>query len=246
MRDKKDSFVSQEHWDAEYADLSPFVAPKGDAIRIWLEGHFASNAGSRLELGCFPGRYLAVFGELGYEVNGIDLTPGVEMALKQWMQAWGYRTGQFVRADVWTYPFNRQFDVVCSFGLIEHFGQWPKLLTRHAELVRPNGFLAVSAPNFRGFVQRFLHRWLDRGVPSRGITLRPWRLKNGQMSYAHWDSASFSVAISGRLISGARGRETVFRNDAQNWCANQFAGGGVFPAAFACAPFCVLVAQKRE
>lgn len=160
MTEKQD-FIAQERWDEGYTNLSLQSAPADDPIRRWIEQHIPRGTGACLEFGCFPGRYLAVLGELGYEVNGIDLTPRLERDLPAWMRAQGLRTGEFVQADVFTHPFQRSYDVVCSFGLIEHFGQWPKLVERHAELVRPGGWLALSTPNFRGGLQQVLHRWLD-------------------------------------------------------------------------------------
>ena len=114
-----------------------------------------------MELGCFPGRYLVVLAMMGYEVHGIDLTPRIETDLKKWFLANGYRAGDFIRADVTSYVFKQAYDVVCSFGLIEHFTNWQELLKTHAGLVKPGGFLAVSTPNFRGFIQKSLHSALD-------------------------------------------------------------------------------------
>ena len=157
-----DSLASQQYWDLGWENLSLFVAPPQERVRLWLEQNLNTGSGSALELGCFPGRYLAVLGELGYELNGIDLTPRIETDMPQWLKKSGYRTGEFVRADIWTHDFKRQFDVVASFGLIEHFENWQELLHRHAQLVKPNGWLVVMVPNFRGVIQKFLHGWLDR------------------------------------------------------------------------------------
>ena len=156
------SLAPQQYWDQGYEKLTLDIAPQEDPVRIWLQKHLSTGTGSALELGCFPGRYLAVLGELGFELNGIDLTPRVETDLPKWVKRSGYRNGEFVRADVWTHNFNRQFDVVASFGLIEHFEEWPQLLSRHAQLVKQDGWLVVSVPNFRGCIQQCLHRWLDQ------------------------------------------------------------------------------------
>ena len=160
MTAKKD-FITQDRWDQGYEKLALQVAPPADPIRRWLEKHIPRGKGTCLEFGCFPGRYLAVLGEMGYEVNGIDLTPRLERDLPDWMRAQGYRTGEFIQADVFQHSFAKNYDVVCSFGLIEHFAHWPELVEKHAQLVRPGGWLALSTPNFRGALQQSLHRWLD-------------------------------------------------------------------------------------
>ena len=158
----KDEFTTQERWDEGYVNLQLQVAPPDDPIRVWIEKHMPPGQGSCLELGCFPGRYLAVFGELGYEVHGIDQTPRVTRDLRGWMQQKGYRTGEFTRGDVFRHAYDRQYDVVGSFGLIEHFGNWAELVAIHARLVRAGGWLFLTTPNFRGGFQRVLHAWLDK------------------------------------------------------------------------------------
>jgi 2-polyprenyl-3-methyl-5-hydroxy-6-metoxy-1,4-benzoquinol methylase len=157
----KQEFINQDRWDRSYDLLQLRVAPPDDPIRSWLEQQVPPGRGRCIELGCFPGRYLAVLGELGYEVNGIDRTPRITPDLRDWMQAQGYRVGEFTCGDVFANPVGGPYDIVCSFGLIEHFGQWKELLELHARMVAKNGLLVVSTPNFRGAYQRLLHQWLD-------------------------------------------------------------------------------------
>ena len=102
-----------------------------------------------------------MLGELGYDLHGIDLTPAVESDLPAWLKRQGFKVGEFVRADVFQHAFSRAYHIVCSFGLIEHFADWAGLLEVHARLVRPGGLLVISTPNFRGWVQRWLHQWVD-------------------------------------------------------------------------------------
>lgn len=157
----KESLVDQQFWDNGYEKIRLEPSVETDPVRRWLESHIPPGTGTALEWGCFPGRYLVVLAKLGYEVHGIDLTPRIDPELRNWFLSNKYRTGEFIRADVTKHTFNQLYDVVCSFGLIEHFTDWQELLERHAKLVKPGGFLAVSTPNFRGFIQQSLHRALD-------------------------------------------------------------------------------------
>ena len=135
-------------------------------MRKWIEGHFSRLNGDEpktvLEIGCFPGQYLSVFGELGYELHGIDRTPRVEADMPCHLKSLCFRMGQFSRNDFLASRFTRQYDVVASFGFIEHFTNWDVVLHKQASLVKSGGFIVVETPNFRGFVQRLLHRLLDR------------------------------------------------------------------------------------
>jgi SAM-dependent methyltransferase len=113
-----------------------------------------------LEIGCFPGRYLGVLGRMGYEVNGIDLTPAVER-MKSAFDAEGLHTGSFIHADFFTFAAEPKYDLVCSFGFIEHFPNWQQAVLKHTEHLAAGGLLVIETPNFRGWVQHTLHRLLD-------------------------------------------------------------------------------------
>jgi hypothetical protein len=102
-----------------------------------------------------------VFGELGYELYGIDLAGRLE-GLAEWLSQRGYRTGGFWKQDFLTFDPQRRFDVVASFGFVEHFINWREVLERHARLVGEGGCLVVEAPNFTGAFQSWLHRRFDR------------------------------------------------------------------------------------
>lgn len=155
-----DTLVDQSYWDSSYSDVAPHMVPESDQLRIWLEKYVAAGNGRNcLEVGCYPARYLSVLGELGYTLNGIDLTPRVselKMSLSQ-----KYPTGEFIHADFLSYDNNSAFDLVCSFGFIEHFTNWQEVLIKHAQLVKNNGLLVIETPNFGGWFQRLIHSWLD-------------------------------------------------------------------------------------
>lgn len=156
------NLVQQDYWDKGYESYSLDVATKDDYVRQWFESYFEKSNGRCLEIGCFPGRYLAVFGELGYELNGIDLTPRVETDLPNWLRDRKYNIGKFLNIDFRDYYTDEVFDVVSSFGFIEHFYDWEEMLIKQASFVGNEGYLLVAVPNFSGFVQQFLHKTLDR------------------------------------------------------------------------------------
>lgn len=159
------NLVKQRHWDDHYEtqELSP--AHTEDPLMVWIaefirNGRFPENR-SCLEIGCFPGRYLSAFGKAGFELNGIDLTPRVKTDLPQWFDECGFKTGEFSQSDFWEYTSLRKYNVVCSYGFIEHFPNFEQALLRHMEFVEENGYLLVCTPNFRGLVQYVLHKFAD-------------------------------------------------------------------------------------
>ena len=158
----ENNLAQQSYWDNSYADYHFQAVPKDDVIRVWIE-KFVPDAGSGscFEAGCFPGRYLAIFAAKGYEVNGIDLTPRVTDELPEWFKNQGYRCGLFQRQDFFQFNTSTRFNVVCSFGFIEHFKNWKEVIAKHADLTADNGYVVIVTPNFKGVLQQVIHRYLD-------------------------------------------------------------------------------------
>ena len=164
------NLADQTYWESGYVGMEFSPPAQDDFIRTWINAHVPRGTGDCLEVGCFPGRYLSVFGDLGYRLNGIDLASRVDTHVPKWLADHGYAVGQFARADFLTFPFEPRFDVVSSFGFIEHFTDWYNVLARHADLVRPGGYLVIEAPNMAGLMQRFLRRLFDSADLSRHYT----------------------------------------------------------------------------
>jgi SAM-dependent methyltransferase len=162
------SLAREQDWNNAWDKVKHFdIASRDNIIRVWLEKYFIvleNEKKSVLEIGCFPGGYLAVFGELGYELNGIDLYLRVNTELPLWLGSKNYKIGGFCQSDFFKYRENRKFDVVCSFGFIEHFTDFEDVLIKHSSLVKDGGYIVITSPNYRGFVQRILHLTLNTTV----------------------------------------------------------------------------------
>lgn len=163
MRTDQINLTEADFWDELYATLPLGVAKKGRPVRRWIEQWVPPGRGSCFEIGCYPGRYLAVFGELGYRLSGIDLTSLVTDRLPAWLSAMGYQLGEFNCENFFQFTklTNDRYDIVCSFGFVEHFQEWREVLECHSRLVKPGGLLLVSVPNFRGTIQRRLRELFD-------------------------------------------------------------------------------------
>lgn len=156
------TFAPQEYWDASYATHALFSAPCSDRVRQFIEKYAAGRGGECFEAGCFPGRYLPVFGNMGFRLSGIDLTPRVASDLPAWLERNGFSVGNLTQGDFLAFDTQARYDVVCSFGFVEHFTDFPEVIRRHSRLVKEGGLLIVTAPNLAGIVQHLLHWGLDR------------------------------------------------------------------------------------
>ena len=158
-----DALTSQAYWEQVYGPVTFVEYSARNAHFDLLFAHVARDrVKSVLEVGSFPGPFLAALGRCGFELNGIDFQPGNSTALPEWLNSLGYRTGDFVSADFLTATLPRRYDLVYSLGFIEHFANFEDVIVRQADLVAPGGCLFVSTPNFRGRLQRAFHALFDR------------------------------------------------------------------------------------
>jgi len=154
--------IKQTFWDNKYENsvVVPEISSKNALIK-WLQVVFSlKKEGTCIEIGVFPGGYINVFGKLGYQISGIDLTPRV-VELNDIFHSRNYLTGEFQQQDFFEFKPDKKYDIVYSFGFIEHFIDYKSVIVKHFDLVTDDGILFIVVPNFRGKVQRFLHKILD-------------------------------------------------------------------------------------
>ena len=112
-----------------------------------------------LEIGCFPGRFLYFFAkEFGFRVQGVDFVPQAAL-IPAWLEDLQVEARVAVE-DFFQFAPGRGYDVVASFGFVEHFANWEEVLARHLALLNPGGTLIIEMPNFR-YGQYWLRRILN-------------------------------------------------------------------------------------
>jgi SAM-dependent methyltransferase len=213
------AYVEQKSSDQPKEHTEPVIADPGDPIRRWIEAVVPVVAREQhcLEIGCARTRYLAVLGRLGYVVHGVDSSSAVER-MPEAFRTMQIGTGEFMQCDFMTWSPSRQYDLVCSFGFLQRFVDWPWLLEKHAALVAPGGLLLIETPNSAGRLQRRLHGLLDaagldrhhRGaMDSRGWARVLGRLGWAVVSHGPIGRFDFSPESSPDDLSGSVGRGLV-------------------------------------
>ncbi len=123
----------------------------------------AKGVKSAIELGGFPGYYSIFLKKyLGAETTLLDyfVHPGI---LGELLEANQLTTAdvQVIETDLFSYTPERQYDLVLSCGLIEHFQDTRDILSRHVQFMKPGGSLFITLPNFRG-VNGWVQKTFDR------------------------------------------------------------------------------------
>ena len=116
-----------------------------------------------LEIGCANSVWLPYFNkEFGFEVSGLDYSKtGCDKA-KQNLDSSNVK-GKIVCADLFSPPLEMlgSYDVVVSFGVVEHFEDTSKCLQSLSRFLKKDGLLITNIPNMAGsvgFVQKHINR----------------------------------------------------------------------------------------
>jgi len=107
-----------------------------------------------LELGCGNSVFLSYFNkQFGLDVWGLDYSEFGCNQTKRILDRDGVN-GHIVQGDIFNPPAELigQFDVVCSFGVLEHFEDSTATLVAFAKFLKPGGTLITSVPYLKGAV----------------------------------------------------------------------------------------------
>jgi len=156
-------------WEAMHAGTvaPPYPQPQRFRGNFELADRFRRSmpAGRRrlLEMGCGGSKWLPWFArELGYDVEGVDYSPvGCEKA-RSGLAAAGV-SGVVHCKDFLTLgpEFDRRYDIVASFGVIEHFEDPVSVLRLFARCLAKGGLVLTFVPNMAGLYGTLIKR-LDR------------------------------------------------------------------------------------
>lgn len=145
--------TTQAYWENFYADQATekrsilAVCSKYDE---WFDQAVAAaeiELGSVLEVGCYPGRYLAyIASRYGLQPTGIDFNSD-RTKIDLCMKTMGVEHYDLIQGDFFQYQPEKTFDLVFSNGFIEHFDNFDQVLDLHAPLITPGGALIVLIPN---------------------------------------------------------------------------------------------------
>lgn len=114
-----------------------------------------------LEIGCADSSFLCYLSKkFGYKACGLDFTESINRT-KDLFKFNSLPEPILYREDFFKWRPDKKFDVVCSFGFIEHFENISDTISRHVDLIVPGGKLLITLPHF-AHGQYLLHWLIDR------------------------------------------------------------------------------------
>jgi 2-polyprenyl-3-methyl-5-hydroxy-6-metoxy-1,4-benzoquinol methylase len=154
-----------------------------------------------LELGCAPGKHLAwVAANLGADVTGVDYSAVGITNAKRIFERLGLN-GDLRCTNIFECKLESLFDLVYSYGLVEHFQDPQAIILKHLEYLKPGGIALVVIPhwgeNFYGRLQLYFDPE-DLSLHNRSIMDEANLLRFAPEAY----SKGATVSRSGRFTLG--------------------------------------------
>lgn len=186
LRHAHSELTGVEYWTEVWrsTELPPTIDPESSPLSRdfcgFLKDALNGWSGSLLEVGCGGSQWLPFFANLGFHVSGIDYSAlGCEQA--RMILAREHTLGQIYERDAFDANSDLvgRFDVVVSFGVVEHFRDTTEPIRAFARYLKPRGLMISTCPNMNGILG-FSQKLLDRAVYDSHV-----RLTTGSMRRAH-------------------------------------------------------------
>lgn len=193
--------TTKENWDKVWKEhsLPQVINIQNDPYYVKILDDFfhkylpKNNDFEFLELGCAPGRWLHYFHkEFGYKISGLDSSSiGFELTKKN-LEILNVKANLYFD-DILFFNSDKKFDVVFSFGLIEHFDPPTEIIDKHIESIKPNGYLIIGVPNIKKAIYGPLQAMINRENLKGYIHISDKKLAN------YFNEKDFKIIFCGYL-----------------------------------------------
>lgn len=148
--------TNKAYWQKQISGIKPFEVTRNEFANV-LQKYLPVDPGfTCTEIGAYPGINLCYMAKtFKYKPTAIEFRDDVNDIINLF-EFNGITELEVINTDFFQLT-GLQFDVVTSFGFIEHFIDYETVIKRHVEMVKPNGYLVLSVPYLWG-LQGFLRR----------------------------------------------------------------------------------------
>jgi len=158
----ENNLTDRAFWKSFWESKKDLIFPiKPDYVFGDILGKLIAEKGIKnaIELGGFPGYYsiyLKKYQHLDTTLFDYYVHEGI---INELLQKNGLQPGDIniIEADLFNYTPTQLYDMVLSFGLIEHFSDTAAIIKTHLQFLKPGGTLFITLPNFTG-----VNGWVQR------------------------------------------------------------------------------------
>lgn len=208
--DRAQALTDVEYWDQVWSQrgVPDPLNPRAEGLNACVPKAFNAffhrtlhriNCGPSqrlLEAGCGGSVMLPYFArEFGMHADGIDSSPE-GCALSEAISRKAGTSSSIFLADLFDPPAEtvRQYDVVYSLGLVEHFTPTERIIEALKAFLVPGGTLISVVPNMRGLTA-LLQKLADPAVYSVHVPLSPTQLRRA------YEACGFEVVDASHLMT---------------------------------------------
>ncbi len=157
----EESLTNKKFWDEYYINFQPTKIEKILFSDIFNKFLTPDASKSILEIGCAGGAFLCYFAKyFHYQAYGVDFSDKISETYAMFNYNKLSRPTLF-HEDFFSWKAPKTFDIVCSFGFVEHFDNLTEVLQEHVKHLSTDGTLIISMPHF-SHLQYFFHYLVDR------------------------------------------------------------------------------------
>jgi len=217
-------------WTTKY-DLQA-IDPNATNIHQWVNQRFheyfsntfnkiSTKGKTLLEIGCGGSIWLPYFAkEYNFIIAGLDYSEEGCVSAKKILHNEGI-SGKIICADLF-HPPNEMlaaFDVVVSFGLVEHFENTVDCLKAISKFLKPRGMLITFIPNMAG-INGLLQKILNKEIYNLHLPLSSDPLKSAHTSaclspegggyFLSFNSSVINIGNSGKNFNAFKLKKLIF------------------------------------
>lgn len=150
-----EKLITNEQWESTWNSEREYISEPtyADLLRKFLPKTQQEDLLSFVEFGCSPGQNMAWFNqEFGYSISGLDYA-GINTT-QNYLEKKSVKYDGLFDCDIFKWSI-KQYDIVFSTGLIEHFVPADNIIDIHKKATKPGGYCVIAIPNIR-YLNRFI------------------------------------------------------------------------------------------
>lgn len=183
-----EKLISKERWNRNVSSRRVDDVQFSDIFKKYMKD---MKIKSCLEIGSLPGRFLTYLSNFfNCPAEGVDYIPGSKKITEETLKKSGVDNFKIYEEDFFTWNPRKKYDLVSSFGFVEHFEGRTNddVIQKHINLLNKEGYLVLEVPNLRGI--RYIKNLLfDRKI------LKKHNLKIMKLSYFRKISKDYGLKI---------------------------------------------------